>query len=151
MVNAATGTVAERIDYDAWGNVTLDTNPGFVCQGYAGGLRDEATELVRFGARDYDPAVGRWTCKDPIGFAGGLNRYGYVGGNPIDASDPTGLAAYILLSEAGTRSIGPLSFEGGPILVIDPQSGAVHQFMYAGVGLGFGFGWALTTESARSS
>ena len=35
--------------------------------------------LVRFGARDYDPTIGRWTAKDPIDFAGGdTNLYGYV-------------------------------------------------------------------------
>lgn len=91
VVNAADGTVAERIDYDAWGNVTLDTNPGFVCQGYTGGLRDPATELVRFGARDYDPSVGRWTCKDPIGFGGGgENLYGYVANSPANGIDPDG-------------------------------------------------------------
>ena len=94
VVNAATGTVAERIDYDAWGNVTLDTNPGFVTLGYAGGLRDTATELVRFGARDYDPGVGRWTCKDPVGFAGGAaNLYSYVGNEPLGSVDPSGLGA----------------------------------------------------------
>jgi RHS repeat-associated protein len=94
VVNVADGAVAERIAYDAWGNVTVDTNPGFVCLGYAGGLRDPATELVRFGARDYDPSVGRWTCRDPIGFGGGdVNLYAYVGAAPLDVSDPTGLTA----------------------------------------------------------
>jgi len=54
-------SVAQRIDYDAWGIVTLDTSPGFQPFGFAGGLQDGATGLVRFGARDYDPggrAVG---------------------------------------------------------------------------------------------
>jgi len=46
---------------------------------FAGGLYDADTKLVRFGARDYDPAVGRWTCKDPLLFGGGLsNLYEYV-------------------------------------------------------------------------
>jgi RHS repeat-associated protein len=92
VVNAATGAVAERIDYDAWGNVTLDTNPGFVSLGYAGGLRDTAKELVRFGARDYDPSVGRWTCKDPIGFAGGAsNMFMYANNAPVACADPGGM------------------------------------------------------------
>ena len=40
--------------------------------GFAGGLHDRDTNLVRFGARDYDPSIGRWTAKDPIDFAGGI-------------------------------------------------------------------------------
>jgi RHS repeat-associated protein len=39
--------------------------------GFAGGLYDADTGLVRFGARDYDAETGRWTGKDPIRFAGG--------------------------------------------------------------------------------
>ena len=60
---------------------------------YAGGLYDFDTKLYRFGARDYDPTIGRWTTKDPIGFAGGDNNlYAYVSGNPMSYLDPTGLA-----------------------------------------------------------
>jgi uncharacterized protein RhaS with RHS repeats len=54
VVNAADGTVAQRIDYDAFGRVLADTNPGFQPFGFAGGLYDAGTGLVRFGARDYD-------------------------------------------------------------------------------------------------
>jgi RHS repeat-associated protein len=92
VVNTADGTVAQRLDYDAWGWVLLDTNPGFQPFGYAGGLYDRDTGLVRFGARDYDPETGRWTAKDPIGFGGGdANLYGYVRNNPIRYTDPRGL------------------------------------------------------------
>jgi RHS repeat-associated protein len=58
-------------------------------------MRDTATGLVRFGARDYDPSIGRWTCKDPIGFEGGnASLYAYVNGHPISSSDPTGTWPY---------------------------------------------------------
>jgi len=41
--------------------------------------------LVRFGARDYDPSVGRWTSKDPILFDGGqANLYVYVNNDPVN-------------------------------------------------------------------
>ncbi|MGH8491383.1 MAG: RHS repeat-associated core domain-containing protein [Gammaproteobacteria bacterium] len=80
------------MDYDEWGRVTLDTNPGFQPFGFAGGLYDRDTRLVRFGARDYDPETGRWTAKDPIRFAGGdTNLYGYVLNDPINLTDPDGL------------------------------------------------------------
>ena len=68
MVNAATGAVAQRIDYDAFGRVTQNTAPMFQPFGFAGGLYDHDTGFVRFGVRDYDAETGTWTAKDPIGF-----------------------------------------------------------------------------------
>lgn len=92
VVNTSTGAIGQRLDYDPWGVVTEDSNPGFQPFGYAGGLYDPDTGLVRFGARDYDAATGRWTTKDPIGFGGGdANLYAYVGGDPVNGVDPSGL------------------------------------------------------------
>ena len=92
IVNASTGTIAEQISYDAWGNVTSDSNPGFQPFGFAGGLYDLGTGLVHFGTRDYDPQTGRWITKDPAGFASGdTNLYGYVVNDPVNAFDPLGL------------------------------------------------------------
>ncbi|MBI2568974.1 MAG: RHS repeat protein [Candidatus Schekmanbacteria bacterium] len=91
VVDAATGAVAQRLDYDAWGRVVADTNPGFQPFGFAGGLYDPDTGLVRFGARDYDAVVGRWTARDSIGFGGGdTNLFAYVGNDPVNRIDPSG-------------------------------------------------------------
>ena len=67
-----------------------DATPGFQPFGFAGGLLDRDTGLVRFGARDYDPDAGRWTSKDPIRFGGGHNLFGYVIADPINRVDPDG-------------------------------------------------------------
>ena len=92
VVNADTGAVAQEIEYDEFGRVTSDTNPGFQPFGFAGGLYDRDTKLVRFGARDYDPETGRFTAKDPIDFAGGdTNLYSYVAQDPVNLVDPSGL------------------------------------------------------------
>jgi RHS repeat-associated protein len=94
VVNTETGEVVQRIDYDEFGRVLEDTNPGFQPFGFAGGLYDTDTGLVRFGARDYDAETGRWTTKDPIRFDGGTNLYGYVMSDPINWIDFDGLVPY---------------------------------------------------------
>ncbi len=93
VIDTATGAVAQRMDYDQFGGVLIDTNSGFQPFGFAGGLYDRDTGLVRFGARDYDPITGRWTAKDPIRFAGGdPNLYGYLLSDPVNLTDVLGLA-----------------------------------------------------------
>lgn len=91
VLSAATGVVAQRIDYDPFGQVTVNTNPGFQPFGFGGGIYDELTGLTRLGLRDYDARAGRWTSKDPIGFLGGsTNLYAFAGNSPVTHSDPWG-------------------------------------------------------------
>ena len=90
-VNATSGAVVQRLDYDSYGNVILDSNPGFQPFGFAGGMYDHLTGLVRFGYRDYDTQTGRWTAKDPIGFGGAdTNLYRYVNNEPVNLRDNSG-------------------------------------------------------------
>ena len=91
VVDVSSGTIVQEMVYDEWGNVLVDTNPGFTPFGFAGGIYDSDTGLVRFGARDYDPEVGRFTSKDPIGFRSGANFFVYVGNDPVNRIDPNGL------------------------------------------------------------
>ena len=116
VVNTTTGAIAEQIDYDEFGNVLRDTNPGFQPFGFAGGLYDQDTKLVRFGARDYNPSIGRWTAKDPILFGGGdPNLYGYVLNDPINGFDPTGLRDEDCVCKQKNQSLkGPQPQRGRP-------------------------------------
>ena len=99
VITDAAGNVVKRIDYDSFGNIIADTNSGFTVPfGFAGGLHDRDTGLVRFGYRDYDPGTGRWTAKDPIGFAGGdTDLFGYVQNNPVNFVDAYGLKGGVLI------------------------------------------------------
>jgi RHS repeat-associated protein len=81
--------------HDEFGNVIQDSNPGFQPFGFAGGLYDRNTKLTRFGFRDYDSEIGRWTVKDLVQFSGGNNLFEYVEGDPINWIDPFGLDRYI--------------------------------------------------------
>ncbi|MDP1858404.1 MAG: RHS repeat-associated core domain-containing protein [Gemmatimonadaceae bacterium] len=105
VVNTGTGAVAQRMDYDEYGRVTQNTSPGFQPFGYAGGLYESATELVRFGARDYDAETGRWTSKDPIGFWGGSsNVLSYAMEDPANRSDASGLQVLVIPRPRGNLS-----------------------------------------------
>jgi RHS repeat-associated protein len=91
VVDSATGAVTQRIDYDEFGQVTANTNPGFQPFGFAGGLLDDDTQLTRFGVRDYDAYTGRWTAKEPLLFGGGSgNLFGYATGDPVNFVDQDG-------------------------------------------------------------
>jgi RHS repeat-associated protein len=94
-----TAAVVQRLDYDAWGNVTNLVDPDCsvggtaLCWqpfGFGGGLWEPATGIVRFGARDYDPMAGRFVQKDPVRLAGGQNVFLYANDDPINGSDPSG-------------------------------------------------------------
>ena len=87
-VTNQSGTTDGTARYDAWGNKIAST--GTIPQyGYTG--REPAdTGLVYYRARFYDPSIGRFTQRDPIGFEGGLNLYAYVGNSPINLNDPSG-------------------------------------------------------------
>ena len=62
--------------------------------GFAGGIEDPVTGLVRFGLRDYDPVLGRFTTRDPLLFGGGQrNLYAYAGSDPVRLVDPSGLVS----------------------------------------------------------
>jgi RHS repeat-associated protein len=98
-----TGAIINHIDYDAFGAVVAESAPGVGDRfKFTGRELDEATGLQYHRARHYDPAAGRWTQEDPIGFAAGdANLYRYVGNGPTNASDPSGLQ---ILGDPPSRS-----------------------------------------------
>lgn len=93
VVNVANASdVLFRAEYTAFGEMTvLDGDVEATTFGFAGGLFEAETGLTRFGARDYDPVVGRWTAKDPVRWRGHQsNLYLYVYGDPVNFTDQTG-------------------------------------------------------------
>ncbi|WP_442545221.1 RHS repeat-associated core domain-containing protein [Arthrobacter sp. KN11-1C] len=83
---------AAAYSYDSWGNTTSSgaqaaANPWT----YAGGYNDTTNNRIKFGARYYNPFRGRFTQADPSGQE--PNPYQYVGDNPLNATDESGLLA----------------------------------------------------------
>ena len=108
-VSDSSGNIVKEISYDSFGNILTDSDESFkIPFGFAGGLHDTDINLVRFGFRDYDPNIGKWTAKDPILFEGGdSNLYGYVLNDPINLVDVDGLNPLIIVgAAAGAGFVG---------------------------------------------
>jgi RHS repeat-associated protein len=87
-----TGTVQDQRTYDAFGDLLTETTPSFGDQfGYAGIFTDKLTSDEISGARNYNPADGRFNETDPA-FATPDNLYGYTDDDPTNATDPSGCA-----------------------------------------------------------
>jgi RHS repeat-associated protein len=134
VVNATSGEVAQQLDYDEFGMMTRDTNPGFQPFGYAGGIYETSSGLTRFGYRDYDAVSGRWTSKDPLGFGGGSNFYEYVLGNPIGAIDIWGLMTVVYVNNNGfyTGTHAGLVVGGDNGILYDPGGSYISDNTEAG-------------------
>jgi len=102
------GNVAQTLDgngnsfsvfqYDVWGNRTqpVGNTPGPWDMGARFGYyTDTETGLSLLTHRFYDPVVGRFLTRDPLGYGGGINLYGYVRNNPVNRVDPRGTQSII--------------------------------------------------------
>ena len=135
MVRSSDGAVVQRMRNDAWGRVEEDftiAGGSALPFGFAGGMFDRGTGLVHFGAREHDPGVGRWVEKDPVGFGGGLNLYGYASGRPLDLIDSDGLEP----------NDGP-----GTLLVPVDQGDYARNAASAGIAAGLAAGAGAATAS----
>src|SRR5262249_18764046 len=83
----------DHVTYDSFGNVLAQSDPTrSIGYGFTGREHDAETGLQYNRARYYDPNTGRFVSEDPSRFASGsLNLYAYVGNDPVDLIDPSGL------------------------------------------------------------
>jgi RHS repeat-associated protein len=101
------GRIVWKWESDAFGASAPNEDPGAMGQKTVVNLRfpgqyfDAESGLHSNWNRYYDPGVGRYTQSDPIGLAGGINTYAYVGGNPISRVDPLGLATCVYSVSTG--------------------------------------------------
>lgn len=120
------GTVVWEAAYLPFGQAQVKTGTVQNNLRFPGQYFDSETGLHYNWNRYYDPASGRYLSADPIGLAGGMNLYAYVGGDPVNWVDPEGLVAFDF--KAGTHvpiRLYPVSFGasagpggGGPEVVV---------------------------------
>ncbi len=119
LVTNAQGTPLEALDgsgnvsasrlYTPYGGNRYTSDAFLTNYGYTGQRNDATSGLDYYGARYYDPAIAQFTSADTV--LDGLSRYGYVGGNPTSATDPSGHQTVAIEIEPGALG-GIVSPEG---------------------------------------
>ena len=129
ILTDTSGNLVKEILRDSFGVQQADSFPDlFMPIGFAGGLVDPDTGLVRFGYRDYDPGVGRFTAPDPArDRRGDGDLYDYCVDDPVSCVDPAGLAWFLPALYSGAVALA----EAYPLL-----AGAGGAAGALGLGLG---------------
>jgi len=132
----STGAVVWRAQYAPFGLAVVDEDVDgdghqlSLNVRFPGQYFDGETGFYYNYFRTYDPSTGRYITSDPIGLNGGLNTYGYAGGNPANAIDPKGLAVYLTYHQVqvgGNGGAGTTFNHLALLLVPNNQSWASTQ------------------------
>lgn len=153
----STGTVVWAADYKPFGEATITVSTITNNLRFPGQYFDAETGLNYNFFRDYNPVIGKYISKDPIGLAGGINLYAYVGNNPVNFRDPYGLLTTYggyggggFVGEGGNATVttgsiftatGQAPFSGN--FVTYGAEGPTSNGVYTTVGVGVGTGWTI--------
>lgn len=108
LLDQARAVTWDRVTTPFGETVSFTNSPGIdQALRLPGQQADIGTGLFYNYFRDYDPSLGRYVQSDPIGLAGGVNTYAYVGSNPTERVDRFGL-----------QSVAPTAPGAGPIGIL---------------------------------
>jgi RHS repeat-associated protein len=140
--------------YDPYGNTTSDAMVDNPFQ-YTG-RENDGTGLYYYRARYYSPKQQRFISEDPIGLVGGINLYGYVGGNPISRIDPDGRFFFVpFFGWGAATALADLAIMGGLTWAwqqsFNQNNSSSGSDTGAGAGAGVGTGTGAGSGSGTGS
>jgi RHS repeat-associated protein len=141
LTDGDTGAVLGRYSYDPYGQATHSGTVTSRFQ-YASGEHDPQTGLTKFGTRYYNPALGRWTQRDPVrgnlANPNTLNPYAYAGNDPVNHRDPSGqqLEFEATPGEVVFVAFGTVAFIAGLVALI--ATGPIVVGVATAISLAFG-------------
>ncbi len=163
-ITGANKTAAQRYTYDAFGLPKVTTSFKNSYQ-FTGREWDRETGLYYYRARYYDPLVGRFVSRDPIGIRGGINVYAYTNNNPLTFTDPLGLSPcsggtwsqsvgdwQLSASFGGSISYGRINYtcRSNPKLKCSGKQVCIGGGLIAGGGLSFNVcGYTYANDSSE--
>ena len=102
VINAASGETVARYAFGPFGEPLGESGEADACPfRWQTKWYEPVSQQYYFGYRHYDPRLGRWLSRDPLGEEGGVNLYAYCGNDPVNRHDPLGLAITWINPENG--------------------------------------------------
>lgn len=154
----AQGVLLSTRATDAYGATTGTASTGDPFDGFGaqwGYYTDTETNYVLCTYRYYDPKVGRWISRDPIGYDGGINLYAYCSGNPVNKIDIVGHKPLNIFGDNGNLGVLGIPFypfysevgkDGATYLNNPSKSRAIHELIFADNFVFWGHGVPYTGE-----
>jgi len=147
-LTSASGAVEWEARQKSFGAMDIITEAVSSDLRFPGQYYDAETGLYYNWNRYYDPSTGRYITSDPIGLDGGINTFGYVGGNPLIYIDPAGLKKYLMITVTTAGGVAVIASGAvGLVVLVDLCTLNLDIFSYYAYGLGLGFGGAASLES----
>jgi RHS repeat-associated protein len=155
----SSGTILTSHISDAFGTTVSSAATGDPYDGYGakyGYYTDHETGFVLCTFRYYDPSNGRWITRDPIGYSGGINLYGYTTNNPVTGIDWLGLCVPPISSPTtphGQAELAEIAAEAGEAIPkpVFPQPTAAKLAKLGMTHIGQKIiGWGAAAEGARN-
>jgi RHS repeat-associated protein len=155
LVNSS-GSITTQYTYDPFGVTTASGAASNTFQ-YTG-RENDGTGLYYYRARYYNPLIGRFISEDPLGFrGGGPNFYGYVGNDPINFSDPTGLGPAGTATGTGIKVVVKVIVLGAEegadkgLLIVEEVGGSIFAVIdyFASPGTGTPSGYDPTCDGMK--
>jgi RHS repeat-associated protein len=151
VIVAANGLKAAHFDYDPYGNPTrsLGSRLAWTDFRYAGLFYHQQSGLYLATHRTYDPVVGRWTSRDPIGERGGRNLLAYGADGPITRTDVYGLDVNVYAGYSGSVVYGAGTELGTGVYASSNGGYGTYNSAALGSGMNVSSGWTVGVSTGN--